>query len=86
MTEFPLTIVTPGGPVYDGPVRQLTVRTASGDLTVLPRHADLSAALAPGNALVVTGQRRRTARCSGGLLQVRSDRVTLLCSRFQWSE
>ena len=86
MTEFPLKIVTPDGLCFDGPAEEIVVRSVSGDVAILARHANFVTALGMGPALIVAGGQRRTAACIGGMLRVVDGSVTLLPTTFEWSE
>ena len=86
MTEFPLKIVTPDGMIFDGNAEELVVRSIGGDLAILARHENFVTALGMGQALVITGGRRKTAACIGGMLSVVNGKVTLLPTTFEWSD
>ena len=86
MTEFPLKIVTPDGLCFDGPAEEIVVRSVSGDVAILARHANFVTALGMGPALIVAGGQRRTAACIGGMLSVVDGSVTLLPTTFEWSD
>ena len=86
MTEFPLKIVTPDGLCFDGPAEEIVVRSVSGDVAILARHANFVTALGMGPALIVAGGQRRTAACIGGLLSVVDGAVTLVPTTFEWSD
>ena len=86
MTPFKLKIVTPDGLIYDGEADKLIVRTSGGDVAILARHIDYVAPLGMGMAVVVSGERRRTAACIGGMLSVSGGEVTLVPTTFEWSD
>ena len=86
MTPFPLKIVTPDGLVFDGQAEELIVRTTSGDVAILARHINYVAPLGMGRAVVVSGGKRRTAACIGGMLSVVDGAVTLVPTTFEWSD
>jgi F-type H+-transporting ATPase subunit epsilon len=48
MTPFPLQILTPAGPVFDGPALFVGARSTEGALGVLARHAPMVAACPAG--------------------------------------
>lgn len=85
MTPFHLKIVTPDGLLFDGQAEKLLVRTQGGDVCILARHMDYVAPLGMGQAVVVTGDQRRTAACIGGMLSVSAGEVTLVPTTFEWS-
>ena len=86
MTPFKLKIVTPDGLIYDGDAEKLIVRTTAGDVAILARHIDYVAPLGMGQAVVVSGESRRTAACIGGMLSVSDGEVTLVPTTFEWSD
>ena len=85
MTPFPLTIVTPYGPVFDGQVEELIVRSTSGDLGILAGHTDCVAPLGMGLATIVIDGRCRYAACIGGMLSMLSGKATLVPTTFEWA-
>ena len=86
MTSFPLRIVTPYGPVFDGQAEELIVRTTGGDLGILAGHVDCVAALGMGRATVIIDGVKRYGACIGGMLSVSGGKVTLVPTPFEWAE
>lgn len=86
MSSFPLKIVTPDGLIYDGQADKLIVRTIRGDVAILARHINYVTPLGMGQAVVVSGDSRRTAACIGGMLSVVDGEVTLVPTTFEWSD
>jgi len=86
MKAFPLTIISPDGPEFEGNVEQLTVRTTSGDLGVLAGHMNCVAPLGMGRATVVIDGKKRYGACIGGILSVNDGKVTLVTTTFEWAE
>ena len=86
MTPFPLKIVTPDGPEFEGMVEELIVRTTSGDLGILAGHVSCVAPLGMGRATVVIDGVKRYAACIGGMLSVVNGRATLVPTTFEWAE
>lgn len=86
MTPFPLKIVTPDGPEFDGMVEELIVRTTSGDLGILAGHVNCVAPLGMGRATVVIDGGKRYAACIGGMLSVVNGHATLVPTTFEWAE
>lgn len=86
MTPFPLKIVTPDGPEFDGMVEELIVRTTSGDLGILAGHVNCVAPLGMGRATVVIDGGKRYAACIGGMLSVVNGQATLVPTTFEWAE
>ena len=86
MTPFPLKIVTPDGPEFEGMVEELIVRTTSGDLGILAGHVSCVAPLGMGRATVVIDGAKRYAACIGGMLSVVNGQATLVPTTFEWAE
>ena len=86
MTPFPLKIVTPDGPEFEGLVEELIVRTTSGDLGILAGHVNCVAPLGMGRATVVIDGQKRYAACIGGMLSVVNGTATLVPTTFEWAE
>ncbi|MCX7970075.1 MAG: F0F1 ATP synthase subunit epsilon [Negativicutes bacterium] len=75
---FEFTLVTPERVVYAKPANMLIARTTEGDIGVLPSHARLMAALKSWPVRIMTDDGRQVAAVSGGFIEVRPDRVTVL--------
>lgn len=86
MTAFPLTIVTPDGPKFEGMVEELVVRTTTGDIGILAGHTNLVAALGMGRATVICDGKKRYGACIGGMVSVMNGRVKLVPTSFEWAE
>ena len=86
MTPFPLTIISPDGPEFEGYAEQVIVRTTSGDLGILAGHINCVAPLGMGRATVVIDGKKRYGACIGGLLSVSDGKVTLVTTTFEWAE
>lgn len=86
MRSFPLKIVTPYGPVFDGQANELIVRTTSGDLGILAGHVSCVSPLGMGQATVWLEEGKRYAACIGGMVSVVNGAVTLVPTTFEWAE
>ena len=86
MSSFQLTIVTPDGEFYRGPAEALTVRAASGELTLLAHHIDFVTALGMGEARVTIDGQKRRACCIGGMLAMTKNEARLIATSFEWAE
>ena len=87
MRTYRLQITTPMGVLFEGDAVQLSVRAVDGDRAILAGHIPLATALKDGECRVYfeDGTIRR-ARCGGGLLSVKRDKVRLLSTNFKWEE
>ena len=86
MSTFSLQIVTPDGEYFDGQAEKLVVRTATGDVCILPQHCDFVAPLGMGEAQVFFEGGKRTAACIGGMLAVTGGTVRLVPTTFEWAD
>ena len=86
---MPLTlqIITPERIVFEEQgVESLTVPGAEGELTILPQHAALMTALSPGPVVFRRGGEEVDLALSGGFMEVRDDKVTVLADAAERSD
>ena len=74
-------IVTPERPVFQGEADAVVVPAHDGEIGVLPRHARMLAALGIGELRATVSGTVHRFFVEGGFVQVRADRVTVLCER-----
>ena len=86
MNEFHLTIVTPDGEKFDGMATSLLVKTESGDVEILAKHADYFAYLGIGRARIDANGERRIASSAGGFLSVKQNEVMLVATTFEFAD
>ena len=86
MTGFPLKIVTPDGLAFDGIAESLTVRTVTGDMGIMAKHADCVAPLGMGQATLVVNGQKRYAACIGGMVSIIGGVVNLVPTTFEWAD
>src|SRR6201986_1531567 len=73
---FPVSVVTPEGPAFDGDAEMLIVPGAAGEIGVLARHAPLVALLKAGSTRVHIGEGQVQEFAPGpGFFQVLEDRA-----------
>ncbi|PSL45773.1 ATP synthase F1 subcomplex epsilon subunit [Salsuginibacillus halophilus] len=78
METMIVDVVTPDGHVYNGDVNMVSARAQSGELGILPRHIPMVAPLSVGSVRLKDGSNVKLVAVSGGFIEVRSDRVTIL--------
>lgn len=78
MPTINVNVVTPDGTVYDGDVDMVSVRAQSGELGILPNHIPLVAPLSVEAVRLKKGSHTDYLAVSGGFVEVRPDRVTIL--------
>jgi len=76
--SYPLTILTPEGPVFDGEVDALTVVAYEGSLGVLTGHAAMLSAVREGVGKVTLAGQEKWYVLGEGTLEVRPPRAILL--------
>jgi len=76
---FEVEVLTPEGEVFDGEVRQVSTRTAVGEVGILANHSPLLAALRPAELrLHLSDSETKTFAQAHGWLQVFGNRARLL--------
>jgi F-type H+-transporting ATPase subunit epsilon len=75
---FLLEIVSPERKVFSGDVEFGVFPGAEGEFGVLPNHAAMLSALKPGRIKVVRDKKPDYFATSGGFLEVRSNKVTVV--------
>jgi len=85
MTTLKAHIVTPEGVTYkDENIKNITVTTVSGEITVYPRHMPLVSLLAPGEMVVRKKDSMLHLAVAHGVLEVRKENnVVILADRVE---
>ena len=83
MANYPFSLITLEGKLYDGDVNSITVPGESGSLGVLANHAQMVAALHKGLVKVTDASGEQLFVVSGGVCEVRSDKTLILCDKAQ---
>ena len=87
MRSYQLQITTPAGVLFEGDATQLSVKAVDGELAIMAGHIPMTTALKGGECRVYLEDGTvRYGDCSGGLLSVKKEKVSLLSSDFQWKE
>jgi len=76
-----LRVVTPERAVFEGEVASVVVPGHDGEIGVLPRHAAFLGAVGVGELRATTAAGVQRFFVEDGFVQVRDDRVTVLCAR-----
>lgn len=74
-------LVTPERKLSSGPVREVRIPGADGDLTAMPDHAPLITTLRPGLLTVVGAEGIVSYAVTGGFAEVTAQGVTVLAER-----
>jgi F-type H+-transporting ATPase subunit epsilon len=75
-----LQIITPEKIMFDDEIDELIVPTVSGELAILPHHADLLTEVAPGEMTVKYKGKQEHMAVTGGFMQIGNDTISLLAS------
>ncbi|GER66386.1 ATP synthase epsilon chain [Weizmannia acidilactici] len=86
MRTYEASVVTPDGPVYHGEVEMVIAKAKSGELGILYGHIPLVAPLEIGAVRFKKGEQEDLVAVSGGILEVRSDQVTILAQAAETPE
>ena len=78
-TKFPVEILSPEGPVFDGEVEMLSTRTTTGSIGILANHTPLLAMLDPTELRLYEAENEVIRFAQGeGYLQVGFNRALML--------
>ncbi|MBN8433584.1 F0F1 ATP synthase subunit epsilon [Priestia flexa] len=87
MKTIHVSVVTPDGPVYDSEVEMVSARAQSGELGILHGHIPMVAPLQIGAVRLKKGSSSdEVVAVSGGFLEVRPDKVTILAQAAETSD
>ena len=82
MSTYRLTLVTPAGKMFDGPVDFLTAPGSEGSLGILAGHAPLATALKQGPLTIKSEGGERYFTVGSGILEVTARDGVLILSDF----
>ena len=71
-------VVTPERIIYSGPVDMVTLPGGAGQMGILKGHAPLLSTLTVGEIVMHEGAEQSFIAVSGGVVEVRPDKVTIL--------
>jgi F-type H+-transporting ATPase subunit epsilon len=86
MKTIKVSVVTPDGPVYEADVEMVSTKAKSGELGILPGHIPLVAPLEIGAIRLKKDGKTELIAVSGGFLEVRPDKVTVLAQAAEKAE
>lgn len=86
MATFPLKIVCPDGNKFEGQIRQLNVRTTTGEMGFLAHHMNCVAPLGMGRATIIMEDSTRHGACIGGMVSILNGAATIVCTTFEWAD
>ncbi|HBS05180.1 MAG TPA: ATP synthase F1 subunit epsilon [Leptospiraceae bacterium] len=82
-SDFQLSIVSPAREVYQGPAQSAILPAKDGSMGVQPNHAPMIALLGSGIIRFQTESGSESYFLSGGFLEIKSNRVTVLADEIQ---
>ena len=86
MSELNIEIVTPQGLKFSGNVDACTAPGIDGTFQILAGHASLLSMLNVGEIKFDFGDSTRFMATSGGFLEVKSNKVTIMAETAEWAE
>ncbi|WP_339161109.1 F0F1 ATP synthase subunit epsilon [Siminovitchia sp. FSL H7-0308] len=86
MNVLKVSIVTPDGPVYESEAEMVSTRAETGELGILPGHIPLVAPLEIGAVRLKKADKTEYVAVSGGFLEVRPEKVTILAQSAERAE
>jgi F-type H+-transporting ATPase subunit epsilon len=78
MNTVQVDIVTPERKVFEGQATMVITKGLEGELGIQPGHAPLVTPLKVGVLRILNGKEEKLIAVSGGFLEVRPDKVTIL--------
>lgn len=81
-----LEVVTPYSHFYEGKVESVTLAALDGELGILPGHASVVVALAPGIAHIVVDGIKRYAVMMEGYAEIGPFMTLVVCNAAEWAE
>lgn len=81
-----LQIITPEKVIYDGTIDELIVPTVTGEIAILPHHAQLVTQVVPGEMTIKHSGKSQHMAVTGGFLQIANNSISLLADHAVRSE
>lgn len=78
MSTLTVSVVTPDGPVLEDGFEMVSCKAENGELGILPGHIPMVAPLTISSVRLKLENDTRQLAVSGGFLEVRPDKVTIL--------
>jgi len=81
MLSLHLKVITPKKVVLEDDIRSITVPSADGEITILPRHISLFSLLKEGIMKIKKGEQEDFLAIGGGYLETDGKKINVLVSR-----
>lgn len=78
MASLYLNIVTPEKQIFSAEVDQVNIPTPSGEIGVLPHHANLMSKVAPGELRIFKDSKVQVMAIGSGLLQMAGNKLSIM--------
>lgn len=78
MDTFAFEIFSPQGEVFSDSVKEVSVPTDKGEISILPNHISLFTKLSDGEIKIYTSKGEKMIAIVGGFLEVKDNKVTIL--------
>ncbi len=78
MDTFAFEIFSPQGEVFSDSVKEVSVPTEKGEISILPNHISLFTKLSEGEIKIYTSKGEKMIAIVGGFLEVKDNKVTIL--------
>jgi len=78
MDTFVFEIFSPQGEIYSESIKEVSLPTDRGEITILPNHISLFTKLSEGEIRILTAKGEREIAIIGGFLEVKDNKVTVL--------
>lgn len=76
-------LATPEKVVYGDDADEVCLVAEKGQITILPRHANLLTLVKPGEVVIKSSSGEKRFRSSEGVAKVEGDRLSILCRDVQ---
>ena len=81
-----LQIITPDRSICDEPVKMVEMRTAEGEIGVLPGHIPVTIMMVPGIVHITTEEGKKHAAVHDGFVEIQPDGVSIMAEMAEWPE
>ena len=78
MADFRLKVATPERVLYDGAVKQVSLPTPMGEITILPNHIPLVSVVSPGELRITADKQEVPLAVSQGVVEISNNTITVL--------
>lgn len=86
VSTITVSVVTPDGPVLEDDFEMVVCKAESGELGILPGHIPMVAPLEISAVRLKRGNEQEKLAVSGGFVEVRPDKVTILAQAAERAE